>query len=488
MNYKMVLNTLGKTMTVCALFLVFPLVVGVYYGENCYLAFLTPILVLAAIGVPLSLIKTEDKSIYAKEGFVIVASCWIILSVAGALPFVVSGVIPRFVDALFETVSGFTTTGASVLDGAGVDDLYANAKGLMCWRMFTHWIGGMGVLVFLLALLPSTSGAMHLYRAESPGPSASKFVSKMRRTAVILYAIYLAMTVLCAVMLSFGGMGVYDSVLNAFSIAGTGGLNLHGAGVAYYNSAYVEIVMSVFMFLFAVNFNFYYLILTGEFVKAFKSEEVRVFFIIVVVSSVAIALNILTACGNFATALRYAFFQVTSISSTTGASSVNFNEWPSLSKAILLVLTIVGACGGSTGGGLKVSRMLVLCKSGYSDVKKMVHPRAVLTVRLEGEAVSEDVQRNVRSFFILWVIIVIACTLILSIDPFSHGDVLTDFTATLACIGNVGPGLNAVGPAECYAGYNALSKTVLSVAMLAGRLEIFPLVIMLSPRTWKKAR
>ena len=487
MNYKMVLNTLGKAMTIGALLLVFPLVVGAYYGENCYFAFLTPMLALAAVGVPLSFIKTEDKAIYAKEGFVIVASSWIILSVAGALPFIITGVIPRFTDAFFETVSGFTTTGASVLDGAGVDGLYACHKGLMFWRMFTHWIGGMGVLVFLLALLPSTGGSMHLYRAESPGPSASKFVSKMRRTAVILYAIYFGMTVLCFIMLLFGGMGVYDSVLNAFSIAGTGGLNLHGAGVAYYNSAYVEIVMAVFMFLFAVNFNFYYFILTGEFVKAFKCEEVRAFFLIVLFSTLAIALNILNACGNFATALRYAFFQVTSISSTTGFSSVNFNEWPSLSKAILLVLTVIGACGGSTGGGLKVSRMLVLCKSGYSDVKKMVHPRAVLTVRLEGEAVGEGVQRNVRSFFILWVIIVIACTLILSIDPFSGGDVLTDFTATLACIGNVGPGLNLVGPAECYAGYSALSKTVLSVVMLAGRLEIFPLVIMLSPRTWKKA-
>lgn len=477
----MVFSVLGKTMVVEAILLCFPLLVGVICAEHSFLSYLIPILGLVAAGLPLSLcLKPKDKSIYAKEGFIVVALVWIIFSLFGALPFVISGQIPNYVDALFETVSGFTTTGASILS-----DVESLSKSAMFWRVFTHWIGGMGVLVFVLAILPdSDAGLMHIFRAESPGPSVGKLVSKIKLTARILYGIYITMTVLECILLLIGGMSFYDSLLHAFSTAGTGGFGIKNTSVAYYDSVYVDVVIAIFMFLFGVNFNVYYFILIRSFAKAFKSEELLTYIIIVFTSTLVIAINILSAYGNFWNALRYSFFQVTSISSSTGFSTANFDTWPALSKGILMFLAVVGASAGSTGGGMKVSRLIILLKSGVSDVRRMVRPRFVTSPKFEGESVGDDILRNVRSYFVLWFTILVAATLLLCIDPF--GDIFTNFTATLACIGNVGPGFNLVGPACNYGGYSPYAKLLLSFVMLAGRLEIFPMLILFSPSAWKK--
>ena len=487
MNYKMVFNIIGRTLLVGAILLLLPLAVGLCYGEMNIFPYVIPMGILVLLAIPCVALKIDDKSIYAKEGFVIVAFCWIILSLVGALPLVLSNAIPNYIDAVFETVSGFSTTGATVLSSDKIDALYLTHKGVLFWRSFTHYIGGMGVLVFVLALFPGYGkGTMHVFRAESPGPSSSKFVSKIKRTAMLLYSIYTVMTVLLTILLMFSGIGVYDSVLTAFATAGTGGFAPHGASIAYYNSAYVEMVVAVFMFLFGVNFNLYYFILIGNVTKIFKSEEFRTYLIIVLVAIFIITLNILHLTVNFTQALRYSVFQVTSLISTTGFTTTDFNLWPSLSKAILILLMIFGACGGSTGGGIKISRLIILCKSSASDIEKMVHPRAVLTNKLEGETITPEIERNVKTFVILWLGIIILSTLLLSFDSFAGGDVFTHLTASLSCIGNVGPGFNQVGPAFDFSGYNGFSKIILSVIMLAGRLEIFPVIILFSAKTWKK--
>ena len=475
----MVFSILGRTLLIEAILLFCPLLVGVIYGENSYFDYLIPIGVLVVVGLPLSLMRLKDRAIYAKEGFVTVAFVWILMSLAGALPFVLSGAIPNYADALFETVSGFTTTGASV-----VENVEGLSHSLLFWRSFTHWIGGMGVLVFVLAILPGfNAGFMHVFRAESPGPSVGKLVSKLTFTARILYGIYILMTVIETIFLLCGGMSIFDSVLHAFSTAGTGGFGIKNNSVAFYNSVYLEMVIAVFMFLFSLNFNLFYLLLIGNFKKAFKSEELRVYFIMVVGATLVIALNIMSACANFGEAVRYSFFQVSSISSTTGFSSMDFNEWPALSKAILILLMVVGACGGSTGGGMKVSRIIILFKSAVADVRKLLHPRAVITPKFEGEPIEKDTERNVHTFFILWVMILVLCTILLCIDV---NDFMTNFTATLACIGNIGPGFNLVGPMCNYALYSSYSKVLLSFVMLVGRLEIFPMLIVFVPRTWKR--
>ena len=479
MNYKMVFSILGKTMLIEAVLLLCSLFVGVIYSENTHVDFLIPIVGLIAIGLPLACIKMKDKSIYAKEGFVIVSLAWIILSLVGAIPFVLSGTTPNYVDAVFETVSGFTTTGASV-----ITDVEILPKSILFWRSFTHFIGGMGILVFVLAILPKyDSGVMHVFRAESPGPSVGKLVSKLTFTARILYGIYVIMTLIELVLLLFGGMPFFDSLLHAFSTAGTGGFGIKNNSIMYYDSAYVEMVIATFMLLFSINFNVFYLILIGNVKKALKSEELRTYLIIIILSTLMIALNILSSCANFGQALRYSFFQVTSISSTTGFASTDFNLWPHFSKAVIIVLMIIGACGGSTGGGMKVSRIVMLMKSVCADVKRLIHPRSVVTVKFEGEPLNKDTERNVHTYFILWIIIVALCTVVLCLDV---NDFLTNFTATLSCIGNIGPGFNLVGPMSNFALYSPYSKILLSVVMLFGRLEIFPMLILFVPRTWKK--
>ncbi len=487
MNYKVVFSILGKTLLIEAGLMLFPLLVGTIYQENNYLAFLIPILSLFVIGLPLSRLKAKDSTLYAKEGFVIVALSWILLSLFGALPFVISNTIPNYINAFFETVSGFTTTGASILSGEQIESM---SKGLLFWRQFTHWIGGMGILVFVLAILPANNaGVMHVFRSESPGPSVDKLATKLKFTARILYGIYIVLTLLQVILLACGGLTVLDSFLLSFSTAGTGGFGVLGDSAISYSS-YIQIVLSVFMFLFALNFNVYYLLLVGNVSKALALEEVRTFFIIVLIAVITIAINLFTAMSNiyttFGDALKHSFFQVTSISSTTGLVSADFDTWPNLSKGILFLLTIIGACGASTGGGLKISRILILCKSSTADFKKLVHPRAVVYSKLDGEPISPTTEKNVRTFFVLWFVVTIISTILLSVDPHLQNDIFSGLSATLACLGNVGPGFNLVGPMYNYMGFSYFSKIVLSFVMLIGRLEIFPILILFIPRTWRK--
>ena len=484
MNIKMVFSILGRTLLIEAGLMLCPMLVGIIYGENTWAHFLIPIGGLLAIGLPLAFLKIKDRSIYIKEGFVTVALVWVLMSLVGAVPFVLSGAIPNYVDALFETVSGFTTTGASIMDGVhtvAIDDL---SHSLQFWRLFTHWIGGMGVLVFVLAILPGyNAGIMHVFRAEAPGPSVGKLVSKLTRTAKILYGIYILMTLVEAVFLLCGGMNLYESLLHAFSTAGTGGFGVRGDSIESYNT-YLQMVIAVFMFLFGINFNLYYLIMIGNIKKAIKSEEFIVYVVLVVGATLAIAVNILSMCANFGDAIRLSFFQVTSFSSSTGFSTTNFNSWPALSQAILVLLMVVGACGGSTGGGMKVSRAIILIKSGFSDIRKMLHPRSVVTTKVEGEVLSKETERNVHSYFILWILIVAICTILLSIDC---NDLLTNFTATLSCIGNMGPIISLKDYAGNFAFYSPYCKIMLSFVMLLGRLEIFPMILMFAPKTWQRA-
>ena len=479
-----------------ALLLLFPMLVGVYFAVNKFISFLIPAGVLIAVGLPLSFLKSKDKAIFAKEGLVTVALAWIILSLVGALPFVISREIPNYVDAFFETVSGFTTTGASILKDVGV-----LSKANMFWRLFTHWIGGMGVLVFVLAILPADStGAMHVFRAESPGPTVGKLVSKLSFTARILYVIYAVMTIIETLLLICGGMSVYDAVLHAFSTAGTGGFGVYNDSVAHYNSVYIEMVIATFMMLFGINLNVYYLILIGQVRKAFKSEEFKIYLSIIFVATLVIAINLVISSvksvANFWDALRYSFFQVTSISSTTGFSTIDFGEWPAFSKGVLLILTIIGASAGSTGGGIKVSRLVILIKSACKDVKRTIHPRSVVSLSFENEPVQRETERGIRTYFIIWVMLVIACTLILTLDSGANAAILgieqgfsqimTHLSASLACIGNIGPGIEAVGPTMNFSMYSPFSKIILSFIMLVGRLEIFPMLILFAPRTWKR--
>ena len=483
MNYKVVLSILGKAMLIEATLMLAPLLVGVYFNEDSYLSFLIPMAGLFTLGVPLAALKTKGGSIYAKEGFVIVALAWVVLSVVGCVPFMISGEITGFADALFETASGFTTTGASVLN-----TVEGMSKSVMFWRILTHWLGGMGVLVFILAVLPNAgAGLMYVFRAESPGPSSGKLVGKMRHTARILYGIYVALTLLEALLLLCGGMSVYDAILHAFSTAGTGGFGVHDGSIAYYNSVYIEMVIAAFMFLFGINFNIFYLILTGNILKALKSEELIVYAVMILVASITIALNLLFTfdqVNNFWQAMRYSFFQVNTVSSTTGFSTTDFAKWPALSKGILLFLTVVGASGGSTGGGMKVARMCILARSAKANIRKMIYPRSVVAVKFEGKTISQETESGVLTYFILYIAIACFCTLLLSCDV---GDVFDNLSATLACISNVGPGItNMVGPMASYAAYSPFSKILLSLVMLAGRLEIFPIIILFVPRTWRK--
>ena len=485
MNWKAVLKILGKILIAEAAMLLLPIIVAAIEGEDTYFGFLIPLLILFALGVPTYFIKAnnEEKKIYAKEGFLIVAFAWILLAAIGAIPFVITKAIPHYVDALIETISGFTTTGASVLS-----DVESLPKSILFWRSFTNWIGGMGVLVFVLAILPrENSGIIHAFRAEATGPTVGKLTSKMGATARILYAIYFALT-LIEMLLLLAKMPFFDAVTTALANAGTGGFSVRNASIAAYDSVYVEVVVTAFMFLFSLNFNIYFLILTGHFLKAFKSEEAIAYTATVLLSIFAIAMNVyfssVTAINSFGDAMRYSAFQVASLSSTTGFSSIDYNSWPTLSKAIMLFLMMTGGMAGSTAGGIKMSRLMILGKSTSADIRRMAHPREIVTVKLEGEPIHQETITNVRVFFTTWVAILIICTLLISIED--YGDFMTNFSASLSCVSNIGPGFNLVGPAANFAGYTYFSKIVLSLEMLFGRLEIFPLIILFSPATYRK--
>ncbi len=480
MNYKMVVFVLGRIFAIEAVLMVFPMICAACYGEWYLLpAFLLPAVLLALLGLVASFKTPGNTTIYARDGLAIVALVWVLMSAFGALPFVISGEIPSFIDAFFEMVSGFTTTGSTILK-----DVEALSHGTLFWRSFSHWVGGMGVLVFAMAVLPMTDGrAMHLMRAEVPGPTVGKISSKLSDSAKILYAIYFAMTLIEVILLCVGGMPLFDSLINSFGTAGTGGFSNKALSVGAYNNPYFEIVIGVFMLLFGINFNLYYFLLLRRFRDAFCSEEMLTYLGIVAFSTVTITLNILHLYDGVGTALRTAFFQVASIITTTGYASTDFNLWPSYSRTIICILTFFGACAGSTAGGLKISRIIIFFKAAKQDLNKMLHTHAITTVRFEGKPLDEKVLRGVHNYFNIYVLMLTVSVLLLSLDGF---DLVSTFTAVVTCINNVGPGLEMVGPMGSFADFSAPAKLLLSFDMLAGRLELYPMLALFAPRLWRK--
>ena len=480
MNRRMIFSTLGKLTLSEALLMVLPLIVSLIYGEfKVALSFLITIAIAFVIGFLLhKCFKPQNQVIYAKEGFIIVAFGWLIMSAIGSLPFVLSGDIPSYVDAFFETVSGFTTTGASILR-----DVEALSRGSLFWRSFTHWVGGMGVLVFIMAILPSISDrSIHIMRAEMPGPIVGKIVPRARETARILYIIYFAFTLIEVILLLVGGMPFYDSLVHSFGTAGTGGFGIKADSVASY-TPYLQWVITIFMFLFGVNFNLYYLLLLKKVRSVVKSTEFWAYLGVTVAATAVICVNIMPMFENFGDALRASAFQVSSIITTTGYSTVDFNLWPTLSKTVLICLMFVGACAGSTGGGFKITRLVMIFKSINQEIKRMIHPRSVSAVKFEGKTLDKTTINGLSAYLAIYVILFITVVLFISFEPF---DFETTFSAALSCFNNIGPGIGAVGPMGSYADYSAFSKIVLSFAMLFGRLEIYPLLIALIPSTWTK--
>ncbi len=479
MNHRMVFSTVGKIVWAEAILLLLPYVVSLIYKEACASAFLITILIAAVVGTLLVLFfKKKDDIIYSKEGFLTVSLSWIILSLIGALPFTISGEIPHYVDAVFEIVSGFTTTGASILR-----NVETMSKGLLFWRSFTHWIGGMGVLVFIMAIIPNVSKrSIHIMRAEVPGPVKGKLVPKMRDTAKILYLIYIAMTALQIVLLRVGGMPWFDSIVHAFGTAGTGGFGVKADSIASY-SPYLQWVITIFMILFGVNFNIYFLLLIRRFKAISKSTELWVYLGIILLAVVSISFNIYPMYNDVSDTVRDAAFQVGSVITTTGYSTTDFNLWPSFSKAILFSLMLIGACAGSTGGGFKVSRVIILFKKIGSEIKRLLHPRSVKAITFEGKRLDEQAITGTAVYLAVYIICFVLIFLVVSLDKF---DFETNFSAVAACFNNIGPGFGVVGPMGSYADYSVFSKLVLTVAMLLGRLEIFPLIIVAMPATWSK--
>lgn len=479
MNYKMISYTIGRILLVEAALLILPAAVSVIYGDGVLASFAITIAALTVAGILATRKNPDNRNIYAKEGYVIVAFTWILMSLFGALPFTLSGHIPSFIDAFFETVSGFTTTGSTILT-----NVEALPKSLLFWRSFTHWIGGMGILVFVIAIMPKTeNSSMHIMRAEVPGPTVGKLVSKLGASARILYGIYCAMSAIQVVLLLIGGMPVFDSIVNTFATAGTGGFGILNNSIESYNSLYSEMVIAVFMLLFGINFNLYYLFLIRRFRQAFKSEELRWYFGIIAGSVIIIAVSLITSKHTVGESFRYAFFQVSSIITTTGFSSTDFGTWPIIAQIVLVFLMFVGACAGSTGGGIKVSRLLILVKSGIRDIKKAINPRSIETVKVDKQTVEEPVVKSVSVFFATYLIVLAVSALIVSLDG---RDLTTTFTSVIACIGNIGPGLGAVGPSGNFSNFSILSKIVLSFDMLAGRLELIPMMMIFTPYAWSK--
>ena len=470
----------GIVMTIEAALLLLPLATAAVYGESL-LPFLYTMALLLGLAIPLILLRPRDRRFFAREGFLCAAGTWILLSLFGALPFLFSGAIPHYVDAVFETVSGFTTTGASIL--RRIEGL---PRGILLWRSLTHWVGGMGVLVFMLAILPAdNSRAMYLLRAEVPGPTKGKIVPRLRESAKILYGIYLALTVLELLALLIAGLPFYDALVNSLATAGTGGFSVLNSSIAGYGSPAVEWVIAVFMFLFGINFNLYFFLLLGRVRDIWKSEEFRAYLVITVGATLVILFNTLSLYRGFGEALRTAFFQVTSVMSTTGFATVDFNAvFPTLSKTVLIALMIIGASAGSTAGGLKISRVIILVKNAFREVKHILRPRSVNVTRLDSEALPEETVRATSNYLTLYFGIFLLSALLISVDGHT---VETTLTASLTCLNNVGPGLGAVGPAGSFADFSVFSKIVLSLEMLIGRLEIIPLLIFFSPSTWRRA-
>ena len=479
MNRRMVFYTVGRISLATALLMLLPALVSLIYRESCGWSFLVTVGIALAIAAALTFLsRPKSQVIYAREGFAIVALGWLLTSLLGCLPFILSGEVPSFFDAFFETVSGLTTTGASILT-----NVEALSHGLLFWRSFTHWIGGMGVLIFIMAIIPNIADrSIHIVRAEMPGPVVGKLVPRVKDTAKILYIIYIAMTLLEIAFLLFGGMPLFESIVHAFGTAGTGGFGVKADSIAGY-SPYLQWVITIFMLLFGVNFNLYYLILIRRARTALRSGELWCYIGIVALSTGVIVCNILPQFGSAEDALRHSAFQVASILTTTGYATTDFNLWPDLSRAILFVLMFIGGCAGSTAGGLKQSRAIMLVKTVGREFKRMLHPRSVSSVRFEGKPVDEATLGSVSTYFAVYMICLFAVFLLISPEPFGFE---TNLSAAVACFNNVGPGFGLVGPVGSYSAYSGFSKLVLSFAMLLGRLEIFPLILALSPGSWIK--
>lgn len=475
----MIIYILGKMLGVEGALLLIPAVVSLIYGEKTGISFLAVAAVLGVIYLVLGRRKPKNNRIYGKEGFAVVGLAWVLWSLFGALPFVISGAVPNYVDAFFETVSGFTTTGSTILQ-----EIESLPRGINFWRCFTHWIGGMGVLVFVMMVTSlDDENAMPLMRAEVPGPEADKLVPKARSTARILYQMYFALTAVEVVLLMFGGMNLYDALVHSFSTAGTGGFSNRNSSVAFYDSAYIDGVITVFMILFGINFNLYFLLLLKNWKSALKNEELRAYLGIIAAAIAIITVNILNIYENVFHAFRYAAFQVASVITTTGFYTADYELWPELSKAVLLTVMFIGACAGSTGGGIKVCRFVILCKSIRQEIRKILHPNVVTMVKINGKKVNNDTMKGINTFFAAYIFILVISVLIVAIDNF---DFATSFSGVLTTINNVGPGISKVGPVENFHMFSPLSKLVFCFDMLVGRLEIFPYLLLLSPDLWRR--
>ncbi|MBQ2669858.1 MAG: TrkH family potassium uptake protein [Clostridia bacterium] len=476
MNYKMIAYSIGRILLVVGMTMLIPLGLAIFYREDTIWAHIVPILICFAAGAAALVWKPKNRSFHAREGMVLVGISWIVISLIGALPFYLSRQIPSFVDCFFETVSGFTTTGSTILS-----NVEALSKSMLFWRSFTHWLGGLGVLAFTMAIFSSKdSKTSYMMKAEMPGPVLGKLTSSWTFSLRILYIIYIILTLLEVVFLLFGGMNLYDSVLHACSTAGTGGFSNWNSSIAHYDSAYIDYVISIFMLLFGINFKIYFLILARKFAQLKANEELRWYLIIIAVSSLIITINLLPMYKSFAEALRYAFFQVNSIITTTGFGTADIASWPMLSQIIIVVLMIIGACAGSTGGGLKVIRTIVLAKTARYSVRKAVSPRSVFSIKADGKEIGVEVRHGVLAYFAAYAIFMAVAILIVSLD---NKDFSTTVTSVISTANNIGP---IIGPVGHFADFSVLSKIVFSIAMLVGRLEIYPILVLFSPYMWTR--
>ncbi|MDO5396872.1 MAG: TrkH family potassium uptake protein [bacterium] len=479
MNFRKVLALTGRMLIANGMLMIAPLCVSIIYKDGQILPFVYSILISFALGACGYAAKPKNSEIYAREGMIIVALTWVLFSVVGGLPFWFSKQIPSLVDCIFETASGFTTTGSTILT-----DVEAMSKSLLFWRSFTHWIGGMGVLVFVTAIISDkNSRTTHVMRAEMPGPKIGKLAAKWQFSIRILYAIYITLTIIEILLLLLGGMNIYDSLVHTFGTAGTGGFGIKNTSIGYYDSAYIDYVIGIFMLLFGVNFNIYYLILVKQFFHVKNNSELKLYLSIVAGASILIMMNITYIYGSPLKAFRYSFFQVSSIITTTGYATTDFCKWPMFSQMILLALMFVGGCAGSTGGGLKVIRISIMLKCTLNEVKRAVSPRSVLTVKNDGKPLESQVVQGVSMYLVVYAVIMVVSVLIVALDNF---DMATTITSVITTLNNIGPGLASVGPAGNFSEFSVLSKLVLTFDMLAGRLELFPMLVLFTPLAWKK--
>ena len=483
MNYRMLIYVMGRILRAEGLLMIFPFIISLVYGEKSGFAFAVVIISLLLISTIISTNPPEKSFMRPKDGFAAVGIAWLLLSFFGCLPFYISGQIPSFIDAFFETVSGFTTTGSSILT-----DIESLDKGMNFWRCFTNWIGGMGILVFVLAILPQSdmksTRMMHIMRAESPGPTVGKLVPKLKQTATIMYAIYIVLTTIEFILLLVGGMPFFDSLCHSLANAGTGGFSIKNAGIAAYGSPYAEIVITVFMILFSVNFNIFYLIITGNILRAIKSEELWAFLGIIAFSIATITINVSSMYESIGDAIRDSAFSVATVISTTGFATADFDKWPTFSQVILVILMFVGGCAGSTCGGLKISRLILLIKNGLREIKYIFQPNSVYSIRFEGKPVEKDTVRSVTNYFFIYI--ALFTIFLIMISAIESVDIITAFTSVAATFNNIGPGLSIVGPTGNFSSFSPLSKFIFSLAMLTGRLELFPIITLFAPSTWKK--